>query len=72
MPVSGPNKEFAYKLGEKATKAILRFLETEYHVYRPTPDLLLGEKLQPEWDALEKKLQEIVSEMVWIDQCGNW
>lgn len=72
MPVSGPNKDYAYKVAESVFTDIIQLLESRYNLTRPSEFLPLGEMFTKEWDKEQNKLLEVVKEMVWINHCSSW
>jgi hypothetical protein len=63
MPVMGPNQDYAYEIGDKATDRILQVLKEEFGVFSPNDKSMFKNG----WDTLSGQLREVVKELVWND-----
>ena len=70
MPCMGPNRDYAYELGEKAYEEIIKILEEKYGVETSKSKTMsvFTEK------AIEhrKRLEEIIKELIWTQHCMDF
>lgn len=72
MACTGPSKEFAIIKSQEAYNEIMRMLNDKYDIERPDGQCHFSKKFQADWDADEKKLREVLTDLFWTSDCDSF
>lgn len=78
MPCMGPDYNMSVEQAKQALDNLLINLECQFNVKRPVVQhgsrffASFSKSSQVEWDDKVKELQELLTELCWIDACDNF
>ena len=72
MACTGPSKDYAYDVGERATEQVLKMLNEEYNVLILNESSYCTRKELDEWYTNTEDLKKIIQKIVWADHANGF